>query len=68
MYPTIMQSFLSQTSIGVRHLDDPAFGHSGYCGTFHILVSLFALISYCNSDQLHWIVCLLKIILPLVTL
>lgn len=32
--------FFTQTCffLGVRRLDDPAFGHSCYCGSFHILV------------------------------
>lgn len=49
-------TFFTQTCflLGVRHLDDPAFGHSCYCGSFHILVRQIFFIFFFmfnNTDQ-----------------
>lgn len=52
-YSPVMWSVYLFTSLlvflGVHHLDDPAFGHSCYCGSFYILVSLRIIISFLPS-------------------
>lgn len=61
MHVSLFNVFFTLTCflLGVRHPDDPAFGNSCYCGSFHFLVSVSTTSNYlsqlyltCNNFKL----------------